>query len=56
MDILVKPVCTRRDLRKFIHLPAKIHKEPSELDPSPLFRRVGVFQFEEEQSLLNTAM
>ena len=26
MDITVRPVCTKRDLRKFIHLPAKIHK------------------------------
>lgn len=26
MGITVKSVCTRRDLRKFIHLPAKIHK------------------------------
>jgi len=26
MDILVKPVCSRSDLREFIHLPAKIHK------------------------------
>ena len=26
MEIVVKPVCSRSDLRKFIHLPAKIHK------------------------------
>jgi GNAT superfamily N-acetyltransferase len=26
MEIVIKPVCTRSDLRKFIHLPAKIHK------------------------------
>ncbi|MEN8228564.1 MAG: hypothetical protein ABFS38_10455 [Bacteroidota bacterium] len=26
MGITVKPVCTKRELRKFIHLPAKIHK------------------------------
>ena len=26
MDIVVKPVSTRQDMRKFIHLPAKIHK------------------------------
>lgn len=26
MEILIKPVCSRRDLRTFIHLPAKIHK------------------------------
>jgi len=26
MDIHVKPVCTKRDMRHFIHLPAKIHK------------------------------
>jgi ribosomal protein S18 acetylase RimI-like enzyme len=25
MDILIKPVCSRSDLRKFIYLPAKIH-------------------------------
>ncbi|MFH0756160.1 MAG: hypothetical protein V2B15_02595 [Bacteroidota bacterium] len=33
MEILVKPVCTRQDLRKFIHLPAKIHKEHSNWIP-----------------------
>ncbi|MDX2430113.1 MAG: N-acetyltransferase, partial [Bacteroides sp.] len=27
MEIQVKPVCTRQDLRKFIYLPAKIHKD-----------------------------
>jgi len=27
MEIVVKPVCSRSDLRKFIHLPAKIHKD-----------------------------
>ena len=27
MEIIVKPVCKRQDLKKFIHLPAKIHKE-----------------------------
>jgi len=26
MDIVVKSVCSKRELRKFIHLPAKIHK------------------------------
>jgi hypothetical protein len=26
MKIVIKPVCSRSDLRKFIHLPAKIHK------------------------------
>ncbi|MDF1575899.1 MAG: hypothetical protein P1P86_11995 [Bacteroidales bacterium] len=26
MEIVVRPVCSRSDLRKFIHLPAKIHK------------------------------
>jgi ribosomal protein S18 acetylase RimI-like enzyme len=26
MELLVKPVCTRQDLRKFIHLPAKVHR------------------------------
>ncbi len=26
MGVTVKPVCTKRDLRNFIHLPAKIHK------------------------------
>ena len=26
MEIMVRPVCTRRDLKKFIHLPARIHK------------------------------
>jgi hypothetical protein len=33
MDILVKPVCSRRDLRKFIHLPAKIHRDHSNWIP-----------------------
>lgn len=27
MEIIVKPVCTKRDLHRFIHLPAKIHKD-----------------------------
>jgi len=26
MEIVVRPVCSKSDLRKFIHLPAKIHK------------------------------
>lgn len=26
MDITVRPVCTRRDMRVFIHLPSKIHR------------------------------
>jgi ribosomal protein S18 acetylase RimI-like enzyme len=33
MKILVKPVCTRQDLRKFIHLPAKIHRDHSNWIP-----------------------
>jgi ribosomal protein S18 acetylase RimI-like enzyme len=33
MNILVKPVCTRRDLREFIHLPAKIHRDHSNWIP-----------------------
>ncbi len=36
MGIAVKPVCTKRDLRKFIHLPAKIHKNHSNWIP-PLY-------------------
>lgn len=36
MEILVKPVCTRQDLRKFIYLPAKIHKNHSNWIP-PLY-------------------
>jgi len=36
MEILVKPVCNRRDLRKFIHLPAKIHKDHQNWIP-PLY-------------------
>jgi len=27
MEIVVRPVCSRSDLRKFIHLPARIHKD-----------------------------
>ncbi len=33
MKILVKPVCTRQDMKKFIHLPAKIHKGHSNWIP-----------------------
>ena len=36
MDILVKPVCTRQDLKLFIHLPAKIHRDHSNWIP-PLY-------------------
>jgi GNAT superfamily N-acetyltransferase len=36
MDIQVKPVCKRRDLKVFIHLPAKIHKGHSNWIP-PLY-------------------
>ncbi|MCP4312352.1 MAG: hypothetical protein GY790_13900 [Bacteroidetes bacterium] len=36
MEIIVKPVCSRQDLRKFIHLPAKIHKDHSNWIP-PLY-------------------
>ena len=33
MEILVRPVCTRQDLRKFIHLPSKIHRGHSNWIP-----------------------
>lgn len=36
MDIVVKPVCTKGDLRKFIHLPAKVHKNHKNWIP-PLY-------------------
>lgn len=36
MEIVVKPVCTRRDLRKFIHFPAKVHKNHKNWIP-PLY-------------------
>jgi len=36
MEIVVKPVCSKGDLRKFIHLPAKIHKDHSNWIP-PLY-------------------
>ena len=36
MAITVKPVCTRRDMRRFIHLPAKIHKDHKNWVP-PLY-------------------
>jgi len=36
MGIEVKPVCTKRDLRKFIHLPAKIHRRHANWIP-PLY-------------------
>lgn len=36
MEIVIKPVCSRSELRKFIHLPAKIHKNHSNWIP-PLY-------------------
>ncbi len=36
MEIVVRPVCSKGDLRKFIHLPAKIHKKHSNWIP-PLY-------------------
>jgi ribosomal protein S18 acetylase RimI-like enzyme len=36
MEIVVKPVCSKKDLRKFIHLPARIHKGHSNWVP-PLY-------------------
>ncbi|MCD4710749.1 MAG: N-acetyltransferase, partial [Bacteroidales bacterium] len=36
MEIVIKPVCSRSDLRKFIHLPAKIHKDHKNWIP-PLY-------------------
>jgi len=36
MTISIKPVCSRQDMRKFIHLPAKIHKGHSNWVP-PLY-------------------
>ena len=36
MEIVVKPVCSKSDLRKFIHLPARIHKEHDNWIP-PLY-------------------
>lgn len=36
MDITVKPVCTKRDMRQFIHLPAHIHKNHKNWIP-PLY-------------------
>ncbi len=36
MDIRVKPVCTKQDMKLFIHLPAKIHKQHSNWIP-PLY-------------------
>ena len=36
MHITVKPVCSRQDMRRFIHLPAKIHKGHSNWIP-PLY-------------------
>jgi FMN phosphatase YigB (HAD superfamily) len=36
MGIVVIPVCTKRDLKKFIHLPAKIHKKHKNWIP-PLY-------------------
>ena len=36
MEIVIRPVCSKSDLRKFIHLPAKIHKNHSNWIP-PLY-------------------
>ena len=36
MEIVVKAVCSKNDLRKFIHLPAKIHKDHKNWIP-PLY-------------------
>jgi ribosomal protein S18 acetylase RimI-like enzyme len=36
MEIVVRPVCSKSDLRKFIHLPAKIHKDHKNWIP-PLY-------------------
>lgn len=36
MDIVIRPVCSKSDLRKFIYLPAKIHKNHSNWIP-PLY-------------------
>jgi ribosomal protein S18 acetylase RimI-like enzyme len=36
MEIVVRPVCSKSDLRKFIHLPAKVHKGHSNWIP-PLY-------------------
>ena len=36
MDIEIRPVCSRRDLRKFIHFPAKVHKKHKNWIP-PLY-------------------
>ncbi|TFG38943.1 MAG: hypothetical protein E4H44_03020, partial [Candidatus Aminicenantes bacterium] len=48
MEILVKPVCTRKDLRKFIYLPAKIHKDHSNWIP-PIYSDEWEF-FNEEKN------
>ena len=36
MELLIRPVCSKRDMRNFIHLPAKIHKDHSNWIP-PLY-------------------
>jgi len=36
MDVILKPVCTRQDLRQFIYLPAKVHKNHKNWIP-PLY-------------------
>jgi GNAT superfamily N-acetyltransferase len=36
MEIMVRPVCTRRDLKTFIHLPARIHRDHKNWVP-PLY-------------------
>ena len=42
MEIRIKPVCTRRDLRRFIHLPSRIHRDHPNWVP-PIYADEWVF-------------
>ena len=50
MKIQVKPVCTRHDLRDFIHLPAKIHKGHSNWVPPIYSDERSFFSSEKNKS------
>jgi len=50
MEIVVKPVCTKRDLRKFIYLPAKIHKGHSNWIPPIYSDDWGFFNSKKNKS------
>lgn len=50
MKIIVKPVCSRQDLKNFIHLPAKIHKDHSNWIPPLYLDEWGFFSSKKNKS------